>query len=232
MSSFNPIRTVDGISYERIAVKTHLIWFGEDLIDTLRKYASSSLKPGDWLALSEKVVSTCQNDIRNISTVKVGWLAKLIVMGVKKYPDDKGWDNKEKMQVAVEMAGYPRAILAMVIGGLGKLVGIRGIFWMILGHRAGELDGFNPVVLEPYRENVALPPSHPEDTCNRIEKELGAPAVIIDGNNINVKIIAMSKGVPMDAKKARLVLLDNPMGQEEELTPFIIVRLKKEGRSG
>jgi hypothetical protein len=224
MSSFDPIRVVDGISYERITIKTHLIWFGEDLVDVLKKYAGPSLRPGDWLALSEKVVSTCQNDIRNISTVKVSWLAKLIVMGVKKYPDDKGWENPEKMQVAIEMVGYPRAIIAMIAGGIGKLFGIRGVFWHILGNRAAELDGFNPIVLEPYRENVALPPSHPESACERVEKELGAPAVIIDGNNINVKIIAMSNGMPVNAKNARLILLDNPMGQDEELTPFIIVR--------
>jgi hypothetical protein len=221
---FNPIREIEGVSYERTAVKTHLIWFGEDLLETIKKYAGPQLKPGDWLALSEKVVSTCQNDIRHISTVKVSWLAKLIVVGVKKYPDDKGWDNREKMQVAIEMAGYPRAIVAMVVGGVGKLFGIRGIFWTILGNRAGELDGFNPVVLPPYREHVALPPSHPEDTCDAIEKSLGTPAVIIDGNNINVKVIAMSKGMPVNVATARLILLDNPMGQDEELTPFIIVR--------
>ncbi len=224
MASFNPVRTVEGASYERIPVKTHLIWFGEDLVDVLNTYAKPHLKPGDWLALSEKVVSTCQNDIRSIETVKVSWLAKLIVKGVKKYPDDKGWDNPEKMQVAIELAGYPRAMLAMVLGGIGKIFGIRGVFWTILGHRAGELDGFNPVVLEPYREHVALPPSKPEAACDRVEHALGAPAVIIDGNNINVKVIAMSKGMPVDGRLARLILLDNPMGQDEELTPFIIVR--------
>ncbi|MCL4405205.1 MAG: hypothetical protein M1361_01125 [Patescibacteria group bacterium] len=223
---FTPIRKVNGISYERIAVKTHLIRFGENLIGLLKKYVSPVLKPGDWLALSEKVVSVTQNNIRHISTVKVSWLAKLIVRGVKKYPDDKGWDNPEKMQVAIEMAGYPRAILAMLLGGIGKVFHIRGIFWTVLGHRAGELDGFNPVVLQPYRENVALPPSHPREMCERIERELGAPAVIIDGNNINVKVIAMSHGMPVNTKFARLVLLDNPMGQEDELTPFIIVRKK------
>lgn len=226
MSTFNPLREVEGVTYERVAVKTHLIGFGEDLMGLLKKYASPLLKSGDWLALSEKVVSVTQNDIRHISTVKVSWLAKLIVKGVKKYPDDKGWDNPEKMQVAIEMAGYPRAILAMILGGAGKILGIRGIFWVILGHRAGELDGFNPVVLEPYRKNVALPPSHPEETCEKIEKGTGAPVVIIDGNNINVKIIAMSSGMPVNAKLARLILLDNPMGQEDELTPFIIVRRK------
>ena len=61
-----------------------------------------------------------------------------------------------------------------------------------------------------------------------MEKETGLPAVIIDGNDINVKMIAMSKGMPVDKKAVRLILLDNPMGQERELTPFILVR--KEGK--
>jgi len=55
---------------------------------------------------------------------------------------------------------------------------------------------------------------------------LGCPAVIIDGNNINVKVIAQSKKVPVSKAFCRLILLDNPMGQDDELTPFIIVRKK------
>jgi hypothetical protein len=30
--------------------------------------------------------------------------------------------------------------------------------------------------------------------------------------------------VPLTKKEARVVLLDNPMGQDDEMTPFIIVR--------
>ena len=41
-----------------------------------------------------------------------------------------------------------------------------------------------------------------------------------------VKIISMSQGVPVDKKIARLTLLDNPMGQDDEMTPFILVREK------
>jgi hypothetical protein len=33
----------------------------------------------------------------------------------------------------------------------------------------------------------------------------------------------MSKSVPVDDKIARLSLLDNPMGQDDEMTPFILV---------
>lgn len=218
------VRTVEGIAYERTPVKTHMIAFGEDLADVVKRYVSPIAQKGDWIALSEKVVSVSQNNMRHISTVKVGWLAKLIVRGVKKYPDDKGWDNPEKMQLVVEMAGAPRAFLAMVVGGVGKLFGIHGIFWLIVGHRLGEIDGYNPVVMPPYNEWAALPPKAPKQFCDRIERATELPAVVIDGNNINIKVIAMSRGMPVGPKFVRLILLDNPMGQDRELTPIILVR--------
>ncbi|MGZ5380177.1 MAG: hypothetical protein ACXWD8_20075, partial [Mycobacterium sp.] len=56
------------------------------------------------------------------------------------------------------------------------------------------------------------------------EDQQRIPATIIDGNNINTKIISVSRGMPVDARLARLVLLDNPMGQDDEMTPIILVR--------
>ncbi len=216
--------TVSEKKFERIAVRTHLIGFGENVVEVIKKYVAPKIQTGDWVAISEKVVSVCQNNVRHISTVKAGWLAKLIVKGVKKYPNDIGFSKPEKMQLAVELSGTPRMMLAMAIGAIGKLCGVRGLFWRIAGHRISEIDGFNPDSMYPYNEYAALPPKNPEKVCQEIESALGVPAVIIDGNNINVEIIAMSGGVPIDKKTARLVLLDNPMGQNDEMTPFIIVR--------
>ncbi len=218
------IITVENKNYERIPVKTHLIKFGESLADLLKKYAVPQIQKGDWVAISEKVVSVCQNNVRHISTVKAGWLAKLIVKGVKKYPNDIGFSKPEKMQLAVELAGTPRMLVAVAIGTIGKAIGIHGWFWRIAGHRISEIDGFNPASMYPYNQYAALPPKDPEKVCEDIEKNIDIPAVIIDGNNINVEIISMSRGVPLDKKTARLVLLDNPMGQDDEMTPFIIVR--------
>lgn len=221
---FEPVRETEGQKFERIAVQTHWITFGEDIVELLRKYAVPIMQPGDWVALSEKVISVCQNNVRHISNIKTTWLARLITKGVRKYPNDPGWDNPPKMQVVIDEAGAPRVILAMVLGAIGKLIGIRGIFWHVVGHRLGEIDGPYPKNPYPYNEYSVLPPKDPKGTCDAIEKELNLPAVIIDGNNINIKIIGMSKGMPVNATTARLALLDNPMGQEEEKTPFILVR--------
>jgi len=39
-----------------------------------------------------------------------------------------------------------------------------------------------------------------------------------------VKIIAQSPQVPVNEKLARLILLDNPMGQDDEMTPVVLVK--------
>lgn len=218
------VKEVNGLTYERISAKTRLLNFNDNLLEAIEEYVLPQKQDGDWLAISEKVVSVCQNNVRHLSSVKASFLAKLIVKFVKKYPDDIGFSRAEKMQVAVEMAGSVRMILAIILGVLGKVVGIKGIFWRVAGNRVSEIDGFNPDAMWPYTEYAILPPKNPEKLCNEIEKKLNMPTVIIDGNNINVKIIAKSNGVAVDNKTARLVLLDNPMGQDDEMTPFILVR--------
>lgn len=215
---------VGDTQYERIPIQTHLIKFGEDLIPVIERLVKPVFKPDDWLAVSEKVVSVSQNNVRHISTVKAGWLARIIVKGVKKYPNDIGFSKPEKMQLAVELAGRSRMVIAMIIGGIGKIFGIRGLFWRIAGSRASEIDGFNPDSMYPYTEYAALPPMDPEKVCEQIESKTGIPTVIIDGNNINVEVISMSRSVPIDTKTARLILLDNPMGQDNEMTPFVLVK--------
>lgn len=214
---------IEGRTYERVALRTRVVKFGDDIEALVRDYAAPLVKPGDWIALSEKVVSVGQNNVRHISTVKVRWLARLIVKGVKKYPEDIAWEHPAKMQVAIDMAGYPRMLAALVLGGLTRLVGIHGIFWRIAG-RVSEIDGFNPRAMWPYTEYAILPPIDPDGLGQRIEDKLGIPTSIIDGNNIDVKIMSLSRGAPVDARLARLILLDNPMGQDEEMTPIIVVR--------
>src|SRR3990170_26643 len=174
----------NGIKYARLPIKTHKIDFGEDLSYLLEKYARPELKKGDWVAISEKVVSVCQNNVRHLSTVRTGWLAKLIVKGVKKYPNDIGFSRPEKMQVAVERSGRLRMILAVILGSLGKIFGIKGIFWIVAGKRVAEIDGFNPDAMYPYTEYVMLTPDDPQGLCEDLEKRVGYPVAIVDGNNI------------------------------------------------
>ena len=152
------------------------------------------------------------------------WLARFIVKGVKKHKNMTAWSKPEKVQVAIEEAGVWRIIPAMVIGGIGKLVGIRGIFWIVAGSRVSEIDGFIPEDMYPYTEWAVLPPPDPQGTCEGVEKALGMPTVTADANFIDVKILGVSSGVGLDWKTVRKILLDNPLGQGNKMTPFGLVR--------
>ncbi len=217
--------TVNGVTYERIPVKvSEVIPFGEKLETTLKKYLMPHVTPGDWVALSEKLVAISENRVRHISTVKVSLLARIITKGVKKHKNMTAWSRPEKVQVAIEEAGVWRIVPAAIIGGIGKLFGARGLFWIIAGHRVSEIDGFIPEDMYPYTEWAVLPPPDPQGVCDEVERELGVPCATGDMNFIDVKILGVSKGVGLDRKTVRKILLDNPLGQGNKMTPFCIVR--------
>lgn len=221
------IKRVGGHDYRRIPVRTHLVMFGEDLTATIERYADSQIHPGTVICLSEKFVTICQNNVRHISDVKDTWLARLIVRFVTKHKDDIGYSHPKKMQVAIDLAGYPRILAAVVIGGLTRLLlKRRGDFYRIAGNRISEIDGFNPAAMKPFDEYAMLPPLRPDQTCDELAKRFGCACYIIDGNNINVEVIGMSANMPamgIDRAIARELMLDNPMGQNDELTPIFLI---------
>ncbi len=218
-------KTVGGVVYERYPIKVPcLIKFGENLENVLREFVKPHFKKGDWVAISEKIISISENRVRHISTVKVTFLARIVTRGVRKYKNMTAWSRPEKVQIAIEEAGAWRIIPAMILGAIGKVVGIRGLFWIIAGHRVSEIDGFIPEDMYPYTEWAVLPPPDPQGVCDKVEENTGMPAVTADANYINVKILGVSRGVGLDKKTARLVLLDNPLGQGNKMTPFVIVR--------
>ncbi len=216
---------VDGIEYERFPVRVpRLIEFGESMESLIGEYVKPHVQPGDWIAISEKMVSISQKLVRHISSVKVTWLARLVQKGVTKHKAMTAWNNPEKIQLAIEVAGWWRIIPAMVIGAAGRLVGQRGLFWVVAGHRVSEIDGFIPEDMYPYTEWAVLPPEDPQADCERFEKNIGIPCMTADANFINVEVLGISSGVGLDKRTVRLVLLDNPLGQGNKMTPFVIVR--------
>ena len=57
----NLIRSVDGVDYMRIPVKTHLITNKDDYADVVVQYAKEQMQPGDILFCSEKSVACTQD---------------------------------------------------------------------------------------------------------------------------------------------------------------------------
>ena len=175
------IRRAQGVDYERIAVQTHLIHIKEPLEPVFDEYAKPVLQPGDWLAVSEKFVTISQGRVIHHSVVRPGVLAKLLVKGVTKHPDDVGYSDPRKMQVAIMQAGWWRMLVAMIIGAISRLVlRRRGDFYRIAGHRISEIDGFSPATVKPFDEFAMLGPANPDAAAEEISAHMGgAPVVIV-----------------------------------------------------
>jgi hypothetical protein len=217
--------TVRGIDYERLQVQTHLIHIKEPLPPVFDEYVKPVMQPDDWLAVSEKFVTISQGRVIHHSVVRPGRLAKLLVKGVTKHPDDVGYSDARKMQVAIMQAGWWRMFFAMVLGGVSRIVlRRRGDFYRIAGHRISEIDGFSPATVKPFDEFAMLGPADPDVACAELAAHVGAPVAIVDANNINVEVLGTSPGFPIDRAIVREVLLDNPLGQHDERTPIIVVR--------
>ncbi|HSO04220.1 MAG TPA: hypothetical protein VLQ92_07055 [Candidatus Limnocylindrales bacterium] len=218
-------RVVRGRTYRRDPVRTHKVGIGEDLGGVIALYAAERITPATTLCLSQKFVAICNGDVRHISEVTDSWLARLIVKYVtKKDNGDIGYSHPKKMQVAIDEVGYPRMMAAVVGGGIGKFVLRRnGDFYRIAGHHISEIDGFNPDAMPPFDQYAMLPPKHPDAICEELAQRFGCAAYIIDGNNINVEVVGRSTNLPMSDADAREVMLDNPMGQGDELTPVFLI---------
>jgi hypothetical protein len=211
--------------YERIPVKTHLIHIKEPLEPVFEEYVKPVVQPGDFLAVSEKFVTISQGRVIHESTVRPGVLAKMLVKGVTKHPDDVGYSDPKKMQVAIMQAGWFRMFFAMIIGGFTRLVlRRRGDFYRIAGHGVSEIDGFSPATVKPFDEFAMLSPSDPDGTSAELSAYVGVPVAIVDANNINVEVLGTSPNFPVSKGVVREALLDNPLGQNDELTPIIVLR--------
>ena len=69
-----------------------------------------------------------------------------------------------------------------------------------------------------------LGPSDPDNAAAELAAHIGAPVAIVDANNINVEVLGTSPAFPVDRMSIRETLLDNPLGQNDERTPIILVR--------
>lgn len=218
-------REVAGTVYDRIPVLTPLVQIGGDLHKVIQDTAAQHFQEGDILVLSEKMVGITQERVVHQSEIKVSWLAKLIAKFVVKYPDDVGWENPMKVQVAIKQVGYPRTILAVIVGGIMKYIFRQpGWYYRIMGRDVAAIDGFNPIAIPPFNEYALLAPAEPDKVSTELEKKFGVPVAIVDASNITTHILGRSEDFPYTESEFIDIVEGNPMGQGDEQTPMLIIR--------
>jgi hypothetical protein len=224
----NPNKKVDirveDKTYMRHAIKTHFIDIGEDYIELIKRYVSPIYIEGDILFLGEKIISLCQNRVIHAKDVIISPWAWFLSRFASSNEHGIGVDNPYKMQLAIQFAGLPKVILAALLAGLCKLIGIRGVFYKIVGKGVSGIDGFYGKAFDRYKEMGILLPENPDRVCNDIRTKLGIHCVIVDANDLGVELLGKSNGITYSENELKAIIRDNPAGQSAQQTPMILAR--------
>ena len=111
---------VAGERYLRHGIRTHFVEVGEDYLDLFRRYVVPVYRPGDWVAVSEKVAALCQGRVIHRQEIQVTWLARLLAKCVRQTPAGPGMGLPVKMQFALDQEGRARVLWAALRAGVGQ----------------------------------------------------------------------------------------------------------------
>lgn len=223
-------RTVDGATWRRLMIRTHVIQPGEDIAAIVERYVHQYLRPEDWVFVGQKAVSISQHRLVYERAVRPRSLAVLLSRHVRKTPFGRGLGRPATMEVALREAGTMRILAAAAVHLLGRPFGRSGDFYRIAGRKVASIDGVTDWALPPFNRYIVLHPEDADGSAQRIAERIGVPAVIVDLNDLGGEVLGASRGI--DRALAVAVLADNPLGQGPFRTPLGIARRVVEGSVG
>ena len=210
-------------TYARLPIRTHIITDRDSMVDVVTRYAKPHLKEGDLLFISERIVAISQGRAYPIKDIRPSRLARFLVRFVYKSPYGIGLGSPWTMELAIQEAGPLRIFAGALAAALTKPLGMRGVFYNVVGNNINAIDGPCSYTLPPYNSYAKLGPAEPERVAGELKSALLCDVVIIDANDLGVAILGKSARDIPDAF-CKEVFRDNPLGQSSEQTPLCIVR--------
>jgi F420-0:gamma-glutamyl ligase-like protein len=216
---------VDGERVARIPLKTKVVMPGDRLDEIITEYAKDSVRPGDILFVTEKIVAIMQGRSYMMDEIQPRKLAAFLSKYVTKTAYGIGLGIPETMEMALREVGTPRILFAAAVSAVTKVIGRRGDFYRIAGDKARAIDGPTPGTIPPYNNAVVLGPERPREVAAHIQRLLGGglEVAVVDINDIGGNILGSTLDKAGDRRLAR-ILGDNPLGQGHQSTPLGIIR--------
>lgn len=208
-----------------VRVRTHIITESDDVVDIARRYVVPVADPGDIAAFAESPVAIMQGRAIPPELIKPGLLARL----VSRFADPSAsLSASRSMQMAIEIAGVPRIVIACAAQAAGRLIGVRGLFFKVAGHEVAEIDDSGGT-MPPYHRHVVLGPKDPGRVAARVYRETGIHALVLDTNDKGcVDILGAS--FPVDGNTIRWagrVFRHNPFGNDDQQTPVCVIKPRR-----
>ena len=215
----------NGRKYSRYAIQTHFVEVGEDQAALVEKYVRPLYQEGDMLSFGAKVMAMCTRNVKRREDVKPGFWANLLWRFAGINHTGVGMHEPYKLQLVIDMCGMPRVLLAVFCSAVTKPFGIHGVFYKVCGQGVGGIDGFYfRSSFERYKELALINPPNPVELCNELMEKTGIPTVLMDANDLEQNQLGKCDGFPLTDDEIQDAMQDNPSGQGDELTPFILIR--------
>ncbi|WP_438352914.1 coenzyme F420-0:L-glutamate ligase [Microbacterium sp. CJ88] len=216
---------VDGTSFSRIPIRTHVVMDGDALDPFIRQYAEGVVQPGDLLFVTEKIVAITQGRSYPIDSIRPRRLARFLSRFVVRTPHGIGLGMPETMEMALRECGTPRILLAAAVSAVTKLFGRKGDFYRVAGDKARAIDGPTDGTIPPYDRSVVLGPERPREVAAHLKSLLGggADVAVVDINDLGGNILGSTLDRAGEQRLVR-ILSDNPLGQGTQSTPLGVVR--------
>ena len=126
------------------------------------------------------------------------------------------------MQTLINISGPSRVIISLLIGGIFKIFGVKGMFYRLAGEQARLIDDITGTT-PPYDKSIVLGPIDTKKICMQASKELNVNVAVVDVNDLG-KVKILSTNNINNFKTIKRALSSNPAGNGNQQTPLVLIR--------
>ncbi|MBQ3451120.1 MAG: coenzyme F420-0:L-glutamate ligase, partial [Selenomonadaceae bacterium] len=157
------------MNVEIIPITTRILTPKDDIVDVIEKYTRDKIGADDVITVAESVVAITQGNIIRPDEMHISNLAKLCC---KFIPDYGSLATPHGMQALMEKEGEWRVAFALFAGFLGKVVGMRGLFYKWGGRQAALIDDVTGT-MPPFDKCVVYGPENVDKVVDIDQSPIG-----------------------------------------------------------
>ena len=207
-----------------IPVRTRLIAKGDDLAALMRAALQGLARPGDVVAIAETAVAIAQGRFIAAESIRPSWLARTLARRAGALATI---NQPESLQLVIDQVGVGRVLWATLLHLLGRAVGRRGLFYLVLGEAIAAIDGYTGT-LPPYERAIVLGPAEPDRVSAELAQALGLHVAVVDANDLH-RAKALGASPQLVRENVERALLGNPHGNGDEQTPLVVLAWRGAG---
>ena len=205
---------------ELIPVPTRILTENDDIVDSIEHYTRQNVGKDDIVCCAESVVAITQGRAVRPEDLKITKVAKFCCRFI---PDYGSLATPHGMQSLMDVEGKWRVAGALFAGFLGKIVGLKGLFYKWGGEQTALIDDVTGT-MPPFDKHIVYGPKDPDKVVEQLKARLGCfGGLIADVNDLKrSRVVGQSKG--LNGLMAANLLIDNPFGNASQKTPIVIIK--------